>query len=84
MCIICHYKHDNQLVSRDTRRAEHPDGLYHCIRAGSALRFTCIDCRIETDSHNHVCDHIPVADKRMPREGTHKRREELYKLMRET
>lgn len=61
MCIVCHYKHDNQLVTPEARKAEHPDGFYRCMRPWGALAYQCIDCHRIVEDHNHVCDDLPVS-----------------------
>ena len=65
MCIVCHYKGDNRLVTTETRMAVHPDGRYRCVRPYGAAgtlpntalgQWSCIDCKSVVDSDRHVCE----------------------------
>jgi hypothetical protein len=66
LCIVCHYKGDNQLITTEQRMQAHPDGFYRCIRPFGAHQYTCIDCREVVSDRNHVCDTLPVARKTKP------------------
>jgi hypothetical protein len=61
MCIVCHYKGDSILVTRETREQEHSDRVWHCLRRfrGAEVYF-CFDCKVFVPDKSHVCDVLPV------------------------
>jgi hypothetical protein len=65
MCVACHYRGDNQLVSVEVRREAHVDGGFRCVRpvvspdVRSGPRWWCIDCGVTLPVPiNHLCERI--------------------------
>lgn len=67
MCIVCHYKSDSVLVTREVRAIEHSDGAWACIRYqnfntresfSDSLLF-CFDCKQVPVTRHHVCGTLP-------------------------
>jgi hypothetical protein len=59
MCILCHYRGDNQLVTPQCRLDDHGDGRSECIRPIQGGKTWCTDCQkvvISTALIRHICD----------------------------
>jgi hypothetical protein len=66
MCILCHYKGDSNLVTRETREDEHRDGFWQCMRMISYGRFICVDCQ-QVGTRSHVCSAPKSVTREIPR-----------------
>jgi len=56
VCILCHYRSDNKLVTHEQRAAAPiHNGIWQCVRQLPSGRYYCVDCSAVVEGPEHVC-----------------------------